>query len=126
MQSFEQTLTESQRQAKAASVVGAKYGKPSAAIQTYQKEHLLNLSPVQVVQKLYDVAIQGCKKKDYSLAQRALTELTVSLNFDHEEMALGLYRLYDYSKRCIREGKTDEAIKILEELRSSWSQAFNI
>lgn len=126
MQNFEQGLTQPQPQPKTLNVVGAKYGKPSAALQTYQKEHLLNLSPVQVVQKLYDVAIQGCKKKDYSLAQRALTELTVSLNFEHQEMALGLYRLYDYSKRCIRQGKTDEAIKILEELRSTWSQAFNI
>lgn len=126
MQNFEQGFTESQQRAKPLSVAGTRHAKPSAAVQTYQKEHLLNLSPVQVIQKLYDVAIQGCKKKDYVLAQRALTELTVSLNFEHQEMSLGLFHLYDYSKRCIRQGKTDEAIKILEELRSTWSQAFNI
>lgn len=98
----------------------------SGALQTYRNEHLSNLSPVQVVQKLYDIAIQACKKQQYGLAQRALTELIIALNFEHQELALGLFRLYDYSKRCIRNGQVNEAITILEDLRATWTQAFHL
>jgi flagellar protein FliS len=124
MQSVDQSVI--QDPGKGEAFAGMRAPGPTAAVQTYRNEHLLNLSPVQVVQKLYDVAIQGCKRQNYPLAQRALTELIVSLNFEQQEMATGLYRLYDYCKRQIREGKSDEAVVILEDLRTTWSQAFNI
>jgi flagellin-specific chaperone FliS len=96
------------------------------ALQTYRNEHLSNLSPVQVVLKLYDIALQGCKKQNYGIAQRALTELILALNFDHKELATGLFQLYDYAKRSIRQGQVDEAITILEELRAAWAEAFHL
>ena len=96
------------------------------AASTYRKEQLLNLSPVEVIHKLYDVAILGCKKKDTVLAQRALNELIVGLNFDAGELSVGLYKLYDYCKRSIRSGNLSQAITVLEELRGAWAQAFRI
>lgn len=98
----------------------------SSAVTTYRREQLLNLSPVEVVCKLYDMAIVGCKKNDTMLAQKALTELIVALNFEQKELALGLFRLYDYCKRQIRQGQTDEAVRILEDLRSTWAEAFQL
>jgi flagellin-specific chaperone FliS len=87
---------------------------------------MLNLSPVEVIQKLYDTAIIGCKKNDQPLAQRALNELVTALDFEHQDLSLGLYRLYDYCKRNIRQGNTAEAIGVLEELRSTWAKAFDL
>jgi flagellin-specific chaperone FliS len=96
------------------------------AANAYRREHLLNLTPVQVIKKLYDTAIFACKKKDYSLAHRAISQLILGLNFEYEELAGGLMSLYLYTKECIRKGQTTEAIEVLEELRSAWVQAFNL
>ena len=98
----------------------------TAAIGTYRKEQLGNLPPVRVIHKLLEIAIQGCKKEDKTLATKALTELTLALNFEYKEIALGLFRLYDYCKQCIHRGNYAEPIDILEDLRSTWAQAFHL
>ena len=96
------------------------------AANAYRREHLLNLTPVQVIKKLYDTAIFACKKKDFSLAHRAITQLILGLNFDYEEMSGGLLRLYMYTKECIRQGNISEATAVLDELRTAWIRAFNL
>ena len=101
----------------------AEYVRASGA---YQKEQLMSLSPVEVIRKLYDVAIQAAKKRNDPLAQKALNELIVGLNFDYGDIPVGLFRLYRYCKDQVRAGKRNEAIMVLEELRSTWIQAFNL
>jgi flagellin-specific chaperone FliS len=101
-------------------------GQYALAANMYRKEHLLNLSPVEVIKKLYDTAILGCKKNDTALAQQAVTELIIGLNFEYEDISVGLYRLYQYSKDCIRKGELDEAVKVLQELRETWVEAFHL
>ena len=96
------------------------------AANAYRREHLLNLTPVQVIKKLYDVAIMACKKNDAHLAQRAITQLMLGLNFEYEEMAVGLYGLYQYAKECIRKGDCAAAAGVLEELRAAWEMAFKL
>lgn len=96
------------------------------AAQRYQREQYLNLSPVEVIKKLYDVAILGCKKRDRVLANNAVTELIVGLNFEYQDISLGLYRLYQYVKYCLRQEKYDEAENVLSELRATWMQAFHL
>ena len=96
------------------------------AVAAYRKEEYSNLSPVQVIYKLYEVAIRACKNDDRELSRKAINELIVGLNFEYEDMALRLYRLYDYSKRCIHQGNTSQAVEVLEELRSAWGQAFKL
>jgi flagellin-specific chaperone FliS len=98
----------------------------TAATNAYRNEHLLNLSPVQVIDKLYRISINACKNNDALLARRAINELIVGLNFDYEEIAVGLYRLYEYCKHCIRKGRMNDAVDVLEELRATWAQAFNL
>lgn len=100
--------------------------RPASAVQKYRNEQVMNLTPVEVIRKLYDLAIFGCRKNDRSLAQKAVTELIAALNFDDNDIALNLFQLYDYCKRCIRSGNVDEATHILEELRSAWIQAFQL
>ncbi len=100
--------------------------RTSSAVNAYRRDQIANMTPVEVVKRLYDVAILGCKKNDGALARKAITELMVSLNFEYQEMSTTLYWLYDYAKRSIREGKTDDALRVLEELRATWSQAFKL
>lgn len=100
--------------------------KVHSALTTYRKEEVLNLSPVEVIDKLYGVAIQAIKKDDKGLAHRAINELIASLNFEYQEVALSLYRLYQYAKHCLRKGKDDDAVEVFEELRSAWKEAFKL
>ncbi len=97
-----------------------------SAVDTYRKEQLTNLSPVQVINKLLEVAIRACKQGDKRLALRAITELILALNFEHKEIALGFFRLYDYCKQRIHSGDMDEAIFVLEDLRATWAKAFHL
>ncbi len=96
------------------------------AATVYQREDLMNLSGVEVIKRLYDVAILACKKDDMNLAHRAINELIVGLDFQYEDIAVRLFQLYQYSKDCLRAGKKEEAINTLEELRSAWAQAFQL
>lgn len=97
-----------------------------AAVAAYSREHHMNLSPVQVIQRLYDYAILGCKKDDPVLAQRALNELILALNFEYKEVSFGLFRLYDYCKGRIQKRDYQPALAVLEDLRATWSTAFNL
>ncbi|MGA9120001.1 MAG: hypothetical protein WB699_11625 [Bacteroidota bacterium] len=97
-----------------------------AAAAAYSREQLLNLSPVQVIQRLYDYAILGCKKDDPVLAQRALNELIMALNFEHKNVSFGLFRLYDYCKGRIQKRDYRAALVILEDLRAAWTKAFSL
>ncbi len=98
----------------------------SVAASRYRKEESMNMTPVQVICRLYDVAILAVKKDDRELARRAINELISALNFDYQETSVGLYRLYDYAKRQLRNGNTGEALNVLQELRNAWAQAFNL
>jgi flagellar protein FliS len=98
----------------------------STAAKAYRNEQFLNLTPVQVIDKLYSLAINACKKGDARLARRVINELIAGLNFDYKEMSTGLFRLYQYCKHCIRQEQMDDAVVVLEELRATWAQAFKL
>lgn len=103
-----------------------KNGIVAVAVKSYQKEQLLNLSSVEVIRKLYDTGIVACKKQDFQLAQRVLTELISSLNFDNNEISVQLFQLYDYCKRSLRKKEFTVVEQVFEELRSSWVDAFKL
>ncbi len=98
----------------------------TAALNAYRREHLVNLKPVEVIRKLYDVGVGACRRGDGERARRAINELIAALDFDQGELSVGLYRLYDYSKRLLREDRYDEAASVLEELRAAWIEAFHL
>jgi len=98
----------------------------TTAASLYRREQLLNLTPVEVIHKLYDTVILGCKKHDFPLAQRALNELVAGLNFDAGDLAVKLYYLYEYCKRRIRQEEGEEVVSIIQDLKSAWAEAFNI
>ncbi len=57
-------------------------------------------------------------------ASKGLVELISSLNFDYEEVALGLFRLYQYCQDKIRLEEFDEAVTILQGLRDAWMESW--
>ena len=89
--------------------------------QAYQRNHILGMSPMELVVKVYDVAILGCNTRDADKVSKALIELIAALRFDDtEEVATGLFRLYQYSMDMAKQGKFDEAKEVLADLRDTW------
>ena len=80
------------------------YRKPLAqnkGIDTYQQNQVLNLSPTELILKLYDLALVNIKKGDISKANLVITELIASLNFEYQEVSIGLFRLYRFCQDCL-------------------------
>lgn len=93
---------------------------PSASYQTAQ---VLGASPMQLILMVYDLAISACGRRDAMRARRAVTELIAALNFDYEEIAVPLFRLYEYCLNAIGSGSFHEASKILRQLKEAWETA---
>jgi flagellin-specific chaperone FliS len=92
----------------------------------YRREEFMHLSPEQIVHKLMSLGIQGCRKKDRTQAVRAVNALILALDFKYADVSMGFFRLYDYCKMCIYKSDFQKAIKILDELRTTWAEAFHL
>ena len=87
------------------------------------EEELEGLTPARLLLKLYDVAIMSCDLQERERLVCALTELTAALSFDHREISMPLFRIYDH---CIRQGRAGHfgAVRaVLVQLRDAWSQS---
>ena len=98
----------------------------STGVSGYIQNEVMNLSPTEVILKIYDFVILHLKKGDTQRAMRGITELMVSLDFEYEEFSVRMYRLYKYCRDQIVHENTKEAIVIMEGLRESWVQAFKL
>ncbi|MFC1556815.1 flagellar protein FliS [candidate division KSB1 bacterium] len=83
----------------------------------------MSLEPVQLLIKVYDFTIVQCKKKDQVKASKGIVELISALNFDHDGVSLGFFRLYQFCQDKIKKDQFEEAIPILEGLREAWVEA---
>jgi len=103
------------------------YGvKKEGFIPQYIEQEVLSWSKEKVILKMYDLFIVSAKKQDVSKMNRILAELMSALNFDYEETATRLYRLYEYVQRLVFQKRYQDAIFIMQELRNAWNQAFEI
>lgn len=92
-------------------------------VNAYLNTKVTSATPEQLMLMAYDVAIVNCQKKDSQKASLALTELIGSLNFEYEEIALGLFRLYQYCLNLVKKQQFDEPYTLLKELKESWELA---
>jgi len=99
-------------------------GKQS--VPSYLEREVYSWSKEKLILKMYDLFIVSAKRGDNSKMSNVLIELMGALNFDYEETATRLYRLYEYCQRCIFQKKVDEAIFIITELRNTWAEAFEL
>jgi flagellin-specific chaperone FliS len=89
--------------------------------QEYRQQDVMYASPVHLVVMAYDVAINACEQKDFERAIRAVSVLRDALNFDYAEVAVGLFRVYQWCLDCIRREDYPMAMKTLRELREAWA-----
>ncbi len=101
------------------------YGGDKGKVPAYLEQEVLTWSKEKIILKMYDLFLVSAKKSDSTKMNRVLVELMSSLNFEYEEIATRLYRLYEYCQRCVMQRKYDEAYTIIKELRLSWAKAFN-
>lgn len=97
------------------------YPTPFSA-REYRQNDVLGASPLRLVVMAYDLAIQSCERKDFEKATRAISVLRDALNFEYQDVALGLFRVYQWCLDCIRQGDYSSAIGALTELRDAWLQ----
>ncbi len=103
------------------------YGlKKEGYIPQYVEQEVLSWSKEKVILKMYDLFIVSAKKQDISKMNRVLAELMAALNFEFEDTATRLYRLYEYVQRLVFQKRFQDAINIIQELRNAWNQAFEI
>lgn len=90
-------------------------------INEYRTQDVMGASPVHLVVMAYDLAIVACEKGDYGRATKAVSVLKDALNFDYANVAVGLFRLYQWCLDCIRQGDYDSALTTLRDLREAWA-----
>jgi flagellin-specific chaperone FliS len=93
------------------------------ALESYRSQQTTSAAPGQLLLQLYDHAIAGALRQDQRQVNAALVELIGALNFDYEEIAVGLFKLYDWCMRRARAKDWDEVLKILRDLRDAWARA---
>jgi flagellin-specific chaperone FliS len=94
--------------------------------QQYREQQVLSASPIQLVLMTYEVAIVSCEAQNGPRASQALTELIGALNFDAGEVAVGLFRLYEYCLREVRRQHFSSALGILRDLKAAWEEALRV
>lgn len=92
--------------------------------QVYQRQAVLNASPLKLVVKLYDLVLQATYRKDEERVKDILSTLIESLNFDYEP-AGELFQLYKYCQDLARQQEYEEIREILEPLREAWDTVAN-
>lgn len=85
---------------------------------------MLNASPMKIVVKLYDLAIQASWREDDKQLREILSTLIKGLNFDFE-ISGQLFSIYQYCQELARKGEYQEVRDLLEPLRDAWEQAAN-
>jgi flagellin-specific chaperone FliS len=91
------------------------------AVETYNASKIQSATPGQLVLQTYDYVIACCRRGDTSQAKKGVVELMGALDLEQEDVSGPLFRLYEYCLDVIREGKCDEAIGYLTELREAWT-----
>ena len=72
--------------------------------QEYRQQDVMGASPLRLVVMAYDVAIQACEQKDFERAVKAISVLRDALDFNYQEIAVGLFRIYQFCLDCLRKG----------------------
>lgn len=112
-----------QQQIAASKVYGS---REKGKVPAYLEQEVLSWSKEKIILKMYDLFLVSLKRNDVAKMSRVLIELMAALNFDYEDTATRLYRLYEYVQRCIFQRKFEEAQHIITELRISWAKAYSL
>lgn len=87
----------------------------------YRQQDVMSASPLRLVIMTYDLAIRSCEQQDFGKAIKIISALRDALDLNYPQVAVGLFRLYQWCLDCIRKGDYASAITTLSELRSAWT-----
>lgn len=87
----------------------------------YKQQDVMSASPLRLVIMTYDLAIRACEQQNFDKAIKTISALRDTLDMDYPDVALGLFRLYQWCLDCIRKGDYAPAIATLSELRGAWA-----
>lgn len=90
----------------------------------YQRQAIMNASPLKLVVKMYDLLIQATYRQEDKKVREILSGLIQGLNFDYEP-AGQLFELYRYCQDLSRKQRFEEIREILEPLRDTWEEVSN-
>ncbi len=94
---------------------------PEAYRNKYKQQDVMSASPLRLVIMTYDLAIRSCEQQDFAKAVKTISALRDTLDLDYPDVAVGLFRLYQWCLDCIRKGDYAAAITTLSELREAWA-----
>jgi flagellin-specific chaperone FliS len=94
---------------------------PESYRNKYKQQDVMSASPLRLVIMTYDLAIRACEQQDFVKAIKTISALRDTLDMDYPDVAVGLFRLYQWCLDCIRTGDYASAISTLRELRSAWA-----
>ena len=101
--------------------------RKSVKTNPYLVQKVLTASPEQLVVYIFDAAIIACGREDKMKASQAVQALINSLNFDSDRnIAVKFFQIYHYILNKINTENFDEARKLLDELRKTWSEAMKV
>lgn len=95
-------------------------------VNQYLVKEIMDASPEELVIKVYDFAIAKAQQHNLEKANKAVQTLIDGLDYSTEEVkeiSIGLLRLYKFCQDKMRDKEYDVVVKILSELRESWTEA---
>lgn len=101
------------------------YSASAVQLNSYRTNSVLGLTPGQVLVKMYDLALVALISGDGKRSVRVLSAMIDSLDFEYQEIAMGLFRLYRYCIEEVNKGEYEMPTRILRELRETWVQALS-
>ena len=107
-------------------VISTHMNKEISKLNPYLVQKILTASPVQLIIYIYDVAISSCARNDKIKSSEAVQDLINALNFEHKDIAITFYRIYNVILNKIHKNKFQEAKDMLSELRETWQKAIKI
>jgi len=99
------------------------YASNALQLNSYRTSSVVGLTPGQLLLKMYDIAIVALVSRDGERGAMVLSKLIESLDFEHQEIAVGLFQLYRYCMEEVKQGEYEVPTRILRELRDTWATA---
>jgi flagellin-specific chaperone FliS len=99
------------------------YAGNAFQLNSYRTNSVVGLTPGELLLKMYDVALVALIAGDGKRGALVLSKLIESLDFEHQEVAVGLFQLYRYCMDEVKTGEYEVAVRILRDLRDTWATA---
>ena len=86
-------------------------------------QKIMSAKPEQLISYIYDAVISACHQKDQDRVLRGLMMLVQALNHDYQEVAMPLFKLYQYCLERARRNDFSEVEELMAGVRSAWVES---